>query len=260
MTPKALDVRIVATSRQYAAVPMHQVMQWAAEGRLTPQDYVRAAGTTAWLKVADVPLLASQLPDLDPPDRAAMTAPTPPNRLSKKSPLSPESREEGLGVKDEPAGDLSEIDLDSLGSIAASDDWPAAPVEDTSLDMLPMIDVIFQLIIFFMFSNSLANPSPIDAPEAVYGQGVSLDGTQMIVVDEQGQLFLGDSPKPESRIASVDELVLKVAANADLLGQPMPVIVTAHKQTRHASVRQLVTALSGMSEVTEIKVGVEEKK
>ena len=45
-----------------------------------------------------------------------------------------------------------------------------APSEEAEIDMTPMIDVTFQLLIFFMLTNSLANPAPIAVAE-VSAQG-----------------------------------------------------------------------------------------
>ena len=39
-------------------------------------------------------------------------------------------------------------------------------VATEALNMTPMIDVVFQLLIFFMLTNSLANPAPLEVAEA----------------------------------------------------------------------------------------------
>jgi biopolymer transport protein ExbD len=255
MTPKTMDLRTVAKRREYRAVPTRQLMQWAAEGRLSPDDLVRADDTSSWSRVAEVPLLAAQLPT------SSARGPAAPGKPRAQPKPSAAATFAGSATRVSGTADAPEhLDLDSLGSVASSDQWPTQALEDPEMDMLPMIDVIFQLLIFFMFSNQLANPNPIETPEAVYGLGVTPDGRQMILVDGEGHYFLGESTVPEARVDSVETVVRTVAENAGQLGGTMPVTINAHKQARHRSVRELVEALSGMREVGEIKLGVEEKR
>lgn len=59
-----------------------------------------------------------------------------------------------------------------------------------SLDMTPMIDIVFQLLIFFMLSSSFLNPSlKLTLPKAV--QGEDREPEQIIVsADKTGNIYL----------------------------------------------------------------------
>lgn len=64
----------------------------------------------------------------------------------------------------------------------------------TGLDMAPLIDVVFLLLIFFMLSSSFLNPVlPLTLPQAEEGE---VDPAQIIVVsvDENDTLYLNHQP------------------------------------------------------------------
>jgi biopolymer transport protein ExbD len=128
------------------------------------------------------------------------------------------------------------------------------------MDMTPMIDVTFQLLIFFMLTNSLANPAPLEVAEAEFGRGVTPEGKQMILIDEKGLYYLGDTPAPENISPNLDALVNEVRGNAASAGSPLEVIVTAHRRSKHLQVRQLVDRLGDVPNVGNILLGVEEKR
>jgi biopolymer transport protein ExbD len=133
-------------------------------------------------------------------------------------------------------------------------------IEDTVLDMTPMIDVTFQLLIFFMFANQLANPSPIEVPLAKYGKGIMPDGKQAILVDQQGTYYLGDVAKQETAEPSLETLLSQVADNASQAEQPLEVIISAHKAAKHQQLRQLLERLGEVPNIGPVHLGVEEKQ
>lgn len=226
MARRAMQLKLVSTNKLYGPVPMDKLIQLASEGRLSPEDQVRAAGTETWYAVADVPALAGSLP---------------------KTAVVPSSAEGGA---------LPEPDV----NIAA---WTprgsARAPEEAEIDMAPMIDVTFLLLIFFMITNSLANPSPMDVPSAVHGRGVTLEGQQLLLIDEQGGLYLGDQVSDENRAESVDALVAEVQANAAASNTAMDVILNAHKETGYFQIRQLVERLGSVEGLGLIMLGVEEQ-
>lgn len=132
-------------------------------------------------------------------------------------------------------------------------------LEDSVMDMTPMIDVTFQLLIFFMFANQMANPSPIEAPEAMYGKGVMPDGTQALLIDAEGNYYLGPNARPEA-IAPLETVIAEVQKNAEVAPEPLEVIITAHKQAKHMQVRELVEQLDNVDGIGPVHLGVEEKR
>jgi len=61
-----------------------------------------------------------------------------------------------------------------------------------SLDMAPLIDIVFQLLIFFMLTSSFLNPAlRLDLPKAVQTQ-VREREIHIISVDKEGQIFINN--------------------------------------------------------------------
>lgn len=68
------------------------------------------------------------------------------------------------------------------------------------IDMSPLIDCVFQLLIFFMLSSSMLTPMiQLSLPKAA--SGAPADPTQIIVtVDETGAVFLNTQRVPIDRL------------------------------------------------------------
>ena len=224
---KGMELKVVALDRVYGGVSSKTLVAWAMQGRIAPDDLVRKAGHEHWHRVADVPELARHLPHGLARQRAA------------------------LGQED-PAQDVDE---------AAS--WtvqrPKNRGEEAEIDMTPMIDVTFQLLIFFMLTNHLANPAPIQTPEAVYGRGIDAAGRQSIILDEQGHYYLGDVVSPANSSPSLDALAGEVARSASASDHALDVIVSAHKKAKYVQIKQLVERLGKISNLGKVMLGVTEK-
>lgn len=232
MNETLLDVKIVRIDRVFSGVAVTTVRQWIAERRVLPEDLVRPVGAERWMKV-------SLAPELAPEKSAANPEPRPTAR-----PATTEQSDGELGI-DVPAKSRPRRKRRLL--------------EDTELDMTPMIDVTFQLLIFFIFSNQLANAPPIEVPQAHYGKGIMPDGKQSILIDDQGRYYLGESANDQNLAPTLDQVVSEVAKNAEAAQQPLEVIVSAHKRARHQQVRELVERLGDVQRLGPVHLGVEEK-
>lgn len=235
MADELLDVKIAKTGRVYERVPLDKLRRWVAERRVLPDDLVRPVGATRWMRVATAPELA--------PSGAAGPAQPPP--VTPKPPTQPA------------AGDTGDIGIAVPAKTRPRRRFRL--LEDTTMDMMPMIDVTFQLLIFFMFANQLANPNPIEVPEARYGRGIMPDGKQAILVDDQGRYYLGESTKPEN-IAPLEQVIRVVADNASSSNAPLDVVISAHKASRHDQVRALMEKLEGVDNIGVMRLGVEERR
>ena len=133
------------------------------------------------------------------------------------------------------------------------------PLEDSVLDLTPMIDVTFQLLIFFMVTNTLSEAVPIEVPRAVYGRGVSPSGMQSILITDKSEYYLGDSVDPQALAPSLDALVDEVSKNAQAAENPLEVIISAHRESKHLDVRLLMERLGAINNMGAIRLGVEEE-
>jgi biopolymer transport protein ExbD len=63
---------------------------------------------------------------------------------------------------------------------------------ESSLDLTPLIDVVFQLLIFFLLTSAFINPGiSVDLPSAQSGDRGE-DGGLSVSLDVQGRVFLGE--------------------------------------------------------------------
>lgn len=225
MAEERLDLKVLRTGREYSGLPRSQILQWMAERRVLGEDLVKPTGARNWMKVSMAPEL--------------------------------------LGGGDSSHSDTpahSEYDLGIEAPAKARSRRRLRVLEDTVMDMTPMIDVTFQMLIFFMFTNQLANPNPVTVPEAAYGKGVTPDGKQVVIIDDTGRYYLGETTREENIEPSLDTLIQKIAGNAELSDVPLDVIITAHKDSKHRGTRTLMQRLGKVGNIGQIHLGVEERQ
>lgn len=83
------------------------------------------------------------------------------------------------------------------------------------LDLTPMIDVVLQLIIFFMFTSQFAQiaRTPVDLPEESGDkESVKAESTVTVDIDADGEMLV------ESRVVDMDELVRIVTSEIESAG------------------------------------------
>jgi len=293
MPAENYDLKVIAIDQVYPAIPLEELLQWINEGRVAPRDFVRPVGQEQWLPVSSVPEFASLLevfggpddgafnqPDSGSPDRVeqAVTSPLPadpapvvPTAIPITPVAAPVATPVAAGAVSQSRNwtyddsiygmDASQGPADLDEEIGASTNvWPKYEIEEGSMDMLPMIDVIFQLLIFFMFTTQAANPSPIEAPESVTGVGINEAGVQMVLIDKDHRLYLGGKAIEENRRETAAALAAEIEQNANDLGNALPVVINAHKQAKHGVVMNLHKMLVKIPTIGKVKYGVEEKK
>jgi biopolymer transport protein ExbD len=114
--------------------------------------------------------------------------------------------------------------------------------DEPDVNLTPLIDVVFLLLIFFMVSTTFEHQSRIlvELPEAsaepITPEAESLE----IIVDAQGRYFIGDEQVVNSQLKTLK------GAIANVLGDrtDMPVIVRADANSPHQSVVTVLDATS----------------
>lgn len=75
---------------------------------------------------------------------------------------------------------------------------------DVALDMTPMIDIVFNLLIFFLIASNFYQEDrqlPVALPFASSGESISSMLRELIVnVDAEGNVFLGTRPADSSEL------------------------------------------------------------
>ena len=107
---------------------------------------------------------------------------------------------------------------------------------EVSINLTPLIDVVFLLLIFFMVSTSFAELTQllVDLPGAE-GAPASTDTMLLLVVDVEGNMTLDGAPVPNDARGLSEALHQRLSGNTDI-----PVTLSADAMTPH---QYVVTAI-----------------
>jgi len=119
---------------------------------------------------------------------------------------------------------------------------------DLLVDLTPMIDVVFLMLIFFMVSTSFTadNSIKLDLPQSK-AQAANKDTKQVIIsIKANGQLYVQDEPVED---ADLRRRILNISK-----GDPnMRVVIRADAEAKH---KRLVYSLDTVRELGMGKVGI----
>ena len=116
--------------------------------------------------------------------------------------------------------------------------------EEVGVNLTPLIDVVFLLLIFFMVSTTFTRETQlsIDLPEAS-GEPQQSDGERVeILIDESGTYRVNGQRLVDSRPRTLQAAIYKVSAGDTTL----PMIITADVQSSHESVVRAMDAAGQM--------------
>jgi len=108
------------------------------------------------------------------------------------------------------------------------------PVEETTVNLTPLIDVVFLLLIFFMVSTTFTKERQlvIDLPEAV-GEASTEDPMQVeIIISANGEYAVNSKRLVNRELSTLRKAIIEVSeGNTEL-----PLIISADKDTPYQSV------------------------
>ena len=107
---------------------------------------------------------------------------------------------------------------------------------EVSINLTPLIDVVFLLLIFFMVSTSFSELTQlvVDLPQAE-GAPASTNTTLLLVVEVEGNMTLDGAPVPNDARGLSEALRQRLSGNTDI-----PVTLSADAMTPH---QYVVTAI-----------------
>lgn len=117
-------------------------------------------------------------------------------------------------------------------------------LEEVSVNLTPLIDVVFLLLIFFMVSTSFTKEThlSIDLPEAS-GEASSDVAEQIeILISESGQYTLNAQQLVDDRLATLKAAIRQLSGGDTSL----PMVITADAQTPHQAVVRAMDAAGQM--------------
>jgi len=127
--------------------------------------------------------------------------------------------------------------------------------DNVELDITPLIDVVFLLLIFFMISTTFKHQSEIklNLPEATTSVPANDKGTIKVAIDDKGRYFVNDIPLVNSQAKTIEKAIQEAAGDNK---EPM-IVIKADKQTRHQSV---MAVLDAARRLKYMKIGFETKR
>ena len=137
----------------------------------------------------------------------------------------------------------------------ASDFAPrkSAVAEDDEIDITPMIDCVFLLLIFFIVTSKMEEQANVSLPPAQYGVAVSMRNAVVLTIDagEDGSavIYKGEAVDPAQRIAVSDleeqeqQIVNYVDSRLGDSPQPTAIVVQAAAKLKHREVGRVLKAI-----------------
>jgi biopolymer transport protein ExbD len=140
-------------------------------------------------------------------------------------------------------------------------------VEEADMDITPMIDMTFLLLIFFMVSSRIAAKATVDLPKARHGDVIGMKDAVILTVaagDPVPRVYAGDAIEEANLIAAStpEEQEDKIVAFVEEFARKENkryVLVQASKGLKHRDVSRVAKAAS-KAELEQLFVGVMEKK
>ena len=116
--------------------------------------------------------------------------------------------------------------------------------DEPEVNLTPLIDVVFLLLIFFMVSTTFEHQSRInvDLPEASAEPTRPDDESLEIIIDAQGRFFIGDRQVVNTELKTLKLAITKARGKRETI----TVVIRADAKTPHQSV---VTALDAASQL-----------
>jgi len=116
--------------------------------------------------------------------------------------------------------------------------------DEPEINLTPLIDVVFLLLIFFMVSTTFEHQSriQIELPEATTDATEPEVDSLEILIDAQGRYFIGEQQVVNTELKTLKGAISKFLGERETI----PVIIRADAKTPHQAV---ITALDATSQL-----------
>ena len=142
-------------------------------------------------------------------------------------------------------------------------------LEDTEMDITPMIDIVFLLLIFFVVTSKMEQGASVPLPVAKTGLPIVVKHCVIITVgpgdtDDLAKVYKGDGDAPENMIDSSDnnaletELQAYVEEQVALDDRKKTVLIKGAKGVKHKHIARTAKAAARVAEITDMAWAVME--
>lgn len=118
------------------------------------------------------------------------------------------------------------------------------------IDMTPMVDVAFLLLIFFMSTSQFDPPqkAPITLPDSHSNLKVPDSDVMILGIDKESRLYwqLGKNPQQETDMASLEQLILDQRRRNPRLR----VAIKADKESEYGTMEDVMAAMQKTNTIT----------
>ncbi len=116
--------------------------------------------------------------------------------------------------------------------------------DEVGVNLTPLIDVVFLLLIFFMVSTSFNRETQlsIDLPEASGEVAEAPERQVEVLIDEAGVYRVNGQKLVDSRLRTLQAAIYRISAGDTTL----PMVITADAQASHQSVVRAMDAAGQM--------------
>lgn len=123
--------------------------------------------------------------------------------------------------------------------------------EELELNLTPLIDVVFLLLIFFMVSTTFQKESEISLQLPRASEDARVDNTDKleIVINAAGQFYVNDQELLKNDVTSLQRALRELSGG----DRDMPLSIRADAQTPHQSV---VTAMDAAAKLGMLRLSI----
>lgn len=125
--------------------------------------------------------------------------------------------------------------------------------EESPIELAPMIDVTFQLLIFFMLTANIATQAALNVPKAKMGEGVSPDNKIIVCVSKEEAIYMNDNEKDVVSLAELPDRLRRAALDKG----SVDLIIKADGDVHSGLVTKIMSVASGVN-IGQIRIGVRE--
>ena len=138
-----------------------------------------------------------------------------------------------------------------MPAVAKSQGFQSSHIEeDTNINLTPLIDVVFLLLIFFMVSTTFDTTSQlkINLPEASEQQTAMPPQKLNLLIDAKGNFFINSRELTNNKSAT-----LKAALERTMAGSQLPIVIQSDADS---PVQSLVTAMDVVGQLGLTQVSI----
>lgn len=121
--------------------------------------------------------------------------------------------------------------------------FPRSQTEEISINLTPLIDVVFLLLIFFMVSTTFTKETQlqVDLPKASTEKASTSEGLE-VVISSDGQYAVNGQPLVNSQAKTLRAALIELSEG----NTQVPLRITADAKTAHQSVVTVMDAAAAL--------------